>query len=192
MKTYDFFAYLNRMKYIERWSLMRSTVKENIMEHSEQVAQLAHALATINNVVFGGTVDVGAVVIGAVYHESSEVITGDLPTPIKYYNSDINHAYKNLEAVATKKLLAMIPEELEPSFSRIFEEKDLQVKKFVKAADKLAAYIKCIEETSLGNKDFEKAKNAAYKELLSYDMPEIDYFFKHFIDGFEKTLDDIT
>lgn len=190
-KQYNFFAYLNRMKYIERWSLMRSTVKENIMEHSEQVAQFAHILALIHNKVFSGNVDVGEIVIRAVYHEASEVITGDLPTPIKYFNADINSAYKNLEEIANKKLVSMLPDVFQDYFDDILITRDKKIDKFVKAADKLAAYIKCIEELKCGNSEFKQAKEAIYKQLMEYAMPEVEYFIDKFIAGFEKTLDEL-
>lgn len=191
MKNYNFFAYLNRMKYIERWSLMRSITKENIMEHSEQVAQLAHILALINIKIFGGNIDIGEVVINAVYHEASEVITGDLPTPIKYYNLEINGAYKNLEAIANKKLLKMLPDEFQSTFEDILSDNDTEIHKFVKAADKLAAYIKCIEEVKCGNSEFLKAKKTIYNDLTNLNMPEVSYFLDTFIQGFEKTLDEL-
>ncbi|MDD4316819.1 MAG: 5'-deoxynucleotidase [Clostridia bacterium] len=191
MKKHYFFAYLNRMKYIERWSLMRSTTRENIMEHSEQVAQLAHILAVINNKIFKGAANIGEIVISAVYHEASEVITGDLPTPIKYYNADINSAYKNLEDIANKKLVGMLPEDFRHTFEEILISPSDETKRFVKAADKLAAYIKCIEEVKIGNSEFIKAKATIYKELIAYNMPEIEYFLQTFIEGFEKTLDEL-
>jgi 5'-deoxynucleotidase len=191
MKKFNFFAYLNRMKYIERWSLMRSNMKENIMEHSAQVAQLAHILAEINNKIFNGKANINEIVIAALYHEASEVITGDLPAPIKYFNADINSAYKNLEDIANKKLLGMLPDEFCDGFEKILISPSAETKRFVKAADKLAAYIKCIEEIKSGNSEFIKAKSTIYKELQSLNIPEIDYFFENFIDGFEKTLDEL-
>ncbi len=170
---------------------MRSTIRENIMEHSEQVAQFAHILALIHNKVYGGNIDVGDVVIRAVYHEASEVITGDLPTPIKYFNADINNAYKNLENIANKKLVAMLPETFQEYFDNILITKDETIDKFVKAADKLAAYIKCIEELKCGNTEFKMARNSLFKQLKEYNMPEIEYFLENFIAGFEKTLDEL-
>ena len=186
MKNYNFFAYLNRMKYIERWSLMRSAMKENIMEHSEQVAQLAHMLAVIHNTIYGGNVNVGDAVIYAVYHEASEVITGDLPTPIKYFNADINSAYKNLEEIANKKLIKMLPEVFQAQFEKILITPGPFVEKIVKAADKLAAYIKCIEEIKFGNSEFVKAKKTIFEDLKQMDMLEIDYFLEHFIQGLKR------
>ena len=152
MAKSNFFAYLNRMKYIERWSLMHSTVKENVMEHSEQVAQIAHALATINNVVFGGDVNADKCVSLAVFHEASEVITGDLPTPIKYYNNEIKVAYKGLEGVANEKLLTMLPEEMRDRYRAVISpDVTSEEYRMVKAADRLAAYIKCVEEKLISN-----------------------------------------
>lgn len=170
---------------------MRSTTRENIMEHSEQVAQLAHILALINNKIFAGTINVGEVVIKAVYHEASEVITGDLPTPIKYFNPEINSAYKNLENIANKKLIQMLPPEFHSTFEEILSEDDIEIHKFIKAADKLAAYIKCIEEVKSGNSEFIKAKNTIFNDLQNLNMPEVFYFLDYFIQGFEKTLDEL-
>lgn len=189
---YNFFAYLGRMKYIERWSLMHSTVKENIMEHSEQVAQIAHLLAIVNNKIFGGNVDVGKCVILSVFHETSEVITGDLPTPIKYYNNEIKVAYKALESVAEDKLLTMLPEELRDEYrNAIAPDKNSTEYKLVKAADKLSAYVKCLEELKAGNKEFVKAEKTIRKELEGSALPEVKYFMDNFISGYKKTLDEL-
>ena len=190
--SYNFFAYLNRMKYIERWSLMHSTKKENIMEHSEQVAQLAHALAYVSNKIYGNNVDVNACVTLAVFHESSEVITGDLPTPIKYYNNEIKVAYKELEKVADNKLLSMLPQEMRDDYKKILEpDKNSYEYKLVKAADRLAAYVKCLEEIKSGNKEFSKAEKSIKKELENSPLPEIKYFMDNFIKGFSLTLDEL-
>ncbi|MBR6751600.1 MAG: 5'-deoxynucleotidase [Clostridia bacterium] len=190
--SYNFFAYLNRMKYIERWSLMHSTKKENIMEHSEQVAQLAHALAYVSNKIYGNNVDVNACVTLAVFHESSEVITGDLPTPIKYYNNEIKVAYKELEKVADDKLLSMLPQEMRDDYKKILEpDKNSYEYKLVKAADRLAAYVKCLEEIKSGNKEFSKAEKSIKKELENSPLPEIKYFMDNFIKGFSLTLDEL-
>ncbi|MEG2159339.1 MAG: 5'-deoxynucleotidase, partial [Clostridia bacterium] len=134
---YKFFAYLNRMKYINRWSLMHSTVNENIMEHSQHVAVVAHALATISNLYFGGNLDANAITVKALFHETSEVITGDLPTPIKYYNREINSAYKDLERRANCQLVAMLPQEMQSTYSDIVSDTDSVEHRFVKYADKL-------------------------------------------------------
>ena len=183
---------MNRMKYIERWSLMRSTVRENIMEHSEQVAQIAHALALINNKVFNGNLDANLMCAIAIYHEASEVITGDLPTPIKYNNKFIKDAYKDLEALANKKLIAMLPDILQDEYKKLIEiDNNSPEYAYLKAADKLCAYIKCIEELKAGNSEFNKAKIAIKSDIEKIDLPEVKYFMDNFIQGFEKTLDEL-
>lgn len=189
---YNFFAFLNRMKYIKRWSLMRSVAEENIMEHSQQVAVTAHALAVIKNKLFGGNVDESKAVMYALYHESAEVITGDLPTPIKYFNTEIQHAYKDLESIAADKLLKMLPKELEEEYFEVIKPDTLSYEyKIVKAADKLSAYIKCIEELKAGNQEFKKAKESIEKEIKSKNMQEVNYFFDNFIQSFYLTLDEL-
>ena len=164
---YDFFAYINRMKYIKRWSLMRSVREENIMEHSQQVAVIAHALALIKNKNFGGSVDVSKVVLLAQYHEVGEVITGDLPTPIKYFNPEIKSAYKDLEKVACKRLIDMLPENLKEEYASYIEPDETSEEyKIVKCADRLAAYLKCLEEINAGNSEFKKAKTSDRKSVV--------------------------
>ena len=143
MKSH-FFAYISRMRFIQRWALMRNTAPENVQEHSHQVAVLAHALAVIRNEKFGGAVDPGQVAVAALYHDASEILTGDMPTPIKYDNPAIQHAYKEVEAVAEKKLLHMLPQELQSVYAPILTPTDPDVERLVKAADKLSAYIKCV------------------------------------------------
>ena len=188
----NFFSFMGRMKYIERWSLMRNTIKENIMEHSEQVATIAHALAIISNKIFNGNVNADRVAVIGMYHEASEVITGDLPTPIKYYNPIIKDAYKALEQIATEKLINMIPPELQSEYSQIIEPDTTTIEyKLMKAADKLSAYIKCIEELKSGNKEFVKAEVSIRKELEKSPLPEVKYFMDNFIDAFKKTLDEL-
>ncbi len=190
--AYNFYAYLSRMRYIERWSMMHSSVKENIMEHSEQVAQIAHALALISNKFFGGNVNADRCVSLAVFHECSEVITGDLPTPIKYYNNDIKVAYKNIEAVANTKLLTMLPEEFKEEYRALIEpDQNTMEYRLSKAADKLSAYLKCVEELKVGNKEFQKAEKSIRKELEKTGLKEVEYFLKHFVEGFTKTLDEL-
>lgn len=189
---YNFYAYMDRMKYIKRWQLMRSVREENIMEHSQSVAVLAHALAVIHNKIFGGNVDVSKTVLYALYHETSEVMTGDLPTPIKYFNRGIQGEYKQLERKACEKMLTMLPEELSGELSPyVLSDEDSAEYKLVKAADKLAAYIKCLEELRSGNAEFVKAKKSIESELKNRAMPEIDYFFEHFIEGYSLTLDEL-
>jgi len=189
---YKFFAFLNRMKYIKRWSLMRSVREENIMEHSQQVAVLAHALALINNKIYGGDIDVSTVVLLAQYHEVGEVITGDLPTPIKYFNPEIKSAYKNLEDKACERMLGMLPEELKEEYVKfVMPDKESKEARLVKSADRLSAYLKCVEELKAGNSEFKKAKQSIYKDLCELKSKEVDYFMKHFAPAYELTLDDL-
>lgn len=189
---YDFFAYLSRMKYIKRWALMRSINEENIMEHSLQVTEIAHAIALIKNEMFGGSVDPYKVMCLAVYHETSEVITGDLPTPIKYFNAQINSAYKDLEDLAAEKLIEKLPEDLKPLYREfILADKDTEEYKIMKAADRISAYIKCVEEVKSGNKEFVKAKESIGKDIKSINDEAVKYFIKNILPSFEKTLDEL-
>ncbi len=189
---HDFYAYLDRMKYIKRWQLMRCVREENIMEHSQEVTMLAHALVSIHNEVFGGRADVAKTVLYALYHETSEVMTGDLPTPIKYYNQNIHGAYKELEKHACEKMVTMLPAELQGSIAPyILADEECLEYKFVKAADRFSAYIKCLEELRSGNKEFAKAKKNIEADLRSRNMPEVDYFFEYFISSFELSLDEL-
>lgn len=189
---HDFYAYMDRMKYIKRWQLMRSVREENIMEHSQAVTLFAHALAVIHNDVFGGSADVLKTVLYATYHETSEVMTGDLPTPIKYYNQGIQGAYKALEKSACEKIVATLPEEMQGSIAPFVLADENSVEyKLVKAADRLAAYVKCLEELRSGNSEFSKAKKSIEEDLHSRNMPEIEYFFEHFVPSFSLTLDEL-
>ena len=189
---YDFYAYMDRMKYIKRWQLMRSTRKENIMEHSQSVAVLAHALVTIHNDVYGGNADVLKTVLYAMYHEVSEVMTGDLPTPIKYYNRSIRGAYKELEKSACEKIVATLPDEMKGGIEPyVLADEDCVEYHLVKAADRLAAYIKCLEELRSGNGEFAKAKKSIEDDLHSKNMPKVEYFFERFIPSLNLTLDDL-
>lgn len=189
---YEFYAYLDRMKFIRRWQLMRSTREENIMEHSQSVAVLAHALVTVHNEVFGGHADVLKTVLYAMYHEISEVMTGDLPTPIKYYNRSISGAYKELEKSACEKMAGMLPEPLKEGISPyLLADESCTEYRLVKAADKLSAYIKCLEELRSGNSEFSRAKHTIEEELHARNMPEVEYFFEHFIPAFSLTLDEL-
>ncbi len=191
-KMFKFFAFLNRMKYIKRWSLMRSVREENIMEHSQQVAVIAHALALINNKVFGGSIDVNKVVLLAQYHEVGEVITGDLPTPIKYFNPEIKSAYKDLEKKASKKLLNMLPESLKAEYEEyILPNEQTEEYKLVKCADRLSAYLKCVEEVKSGNSEFKKAKASILNDLKGLKSKEVDYYLKEFAPAYELTLDEL-
>ena len=190
MKSH-FFAYISRMRFIQRWALMRNTAPENVQEHSHQAAALAHALAVIRNEKFGGHVDAGAVAAAALYHDASEILTGDMPTPIKYDNPDIQSAYKDVEAVAEKKLLSMLPPDLRGDFEEAVTIPNPKIRAIVKAADKLSAYLKCVEELKAGNTEFKKAKEQTYAALCQNQIPALKYFMDHFLDGFELTLDEL-
>ncbi|MCF2661883.1 5'-deoxynucleotidase [Pseudoflavonifractor phocaeensis] len=189
--AYNFFPMIARMKYINRWGLMRNTQAENIQEHSHMVAVLAHALAVIQNRYYGGQVDPGAVAVAALYHDASEILTGDMPTPIKYDNPDIQNAYKAVESVAEQKLLSMLPEDLRADYDEIITIPDPEVHALVKAADKLSAYLKCVEELKAGNAEFKKAKEQTYAALCQNPIPALKYFMDHFLEGFELTLDEL-
>lgn len=191
MKSH-FFAYISRMRFIQRWALMRNTAPENVQEHSHQVAVLAHALAVIRNEKFGGRLDPGAVAVAALYHDASEILTGDMPTPIKYDNPAIRNAYKDVEAVAEGKLLHMLPPELQGVYGPILTQSDPEVRQVVKAADKLSAYLKCLEELKAGNTEFRKAKEQTYAALLQNPLPALRCFMEEFLPGFELTLDELS
>lgn len=186
-----FFAYISRMRFIQRWALMRNTAPENVQEHSHQVAVLAHALALIRNEKFGGQVDPGLVAAAALYHDASEILTGDMPTPIKYDNPAIRTAYKDVEAVAEGKLLRMLPPELQDAYAPVLTEMDPEVERLVKAADKLSAHIKCLEELKAGNAEFREAAAQTRKALEAFDLPEVRYFMDTFLPSFSLTLDEL-
>ena len=189
---YHFFGYMARMKNIRRWGLMRNTRDENIQEHSLQAAMIAHALAVIKNERFDGSVDAEHVMALAIYHEAGEVITGDLATPIKYFNPEIKNAYKQIERVAEDKLLDMLPEVLRGVYAPLVKQRDDdEAHAIVKAADKICAYLKCVEELSAGNSEFAKAKKTLKKAIDDIKRPEVDYFMKTFVPSFELTLDEL-
>ena len=190
MKSH-FFAYISRMRFIQRWALMRNTAPENVQEHSHQAAVLAHALAVIRNERFGGHLDPGAVAAAALYHDASEILTGDMPTPIKYHDPAIRAAYKDVEAVASRKLLDLLPPELQNAYRPILLEEDGEIRQVVKAADKLSAYIKCVEELKAGNNEFRDAAAQTRRALESYDLSEVRYFLETFMDSFSLTLDEL-
>jgi len=181
------------MKYITRWGLMRNTQPENIQEHSLQVAIIAHALAVIKNKFFNGDTNPERIAVLGVFHDCNEIITGDLPTPIKYHNPYISSAYKEIETVSKNKLLSMLPEELISTYASILfhDEKDAEGWKLVKAADRISAYIKCIEEEKAGNKEFRKASESIYKSIMELDLPEVNYFMEKFMPSFSLTLDEL-
>lgn len=188
----SFFAFLSRMKLISRWGLMRNTVSENVCEHSAEVAMIANALAIIDRKFYGGTTDPDRVGMLALYHESAEVLTGDLPTPIKYYNMEINAAYKDIERAAESRILASLPPELTDEFAALVSpDRQSAAYKLVKYADKLAAYIKCIEELKAANGEFKSAHDTIAAELKNCDCPAVRYFMDNFIDAYYLTLDEL-
>ena len=191
-----FFAYLARMKYITRWGLMRNTRTENIQEHSLQVAMIAHALAVIGNELYGEHNDIGRIVTVALYHDASEIITGDLPTPVKYFRQDILDSYKALEAHAERKLTGLLPEALRAAFAPSIESAHIEpdVARIVKAADSMSAYLKCLEEGFAGNQEFKKAERYLLTKLeeMQKTLPAVRYFCTHFVAGFALTLDDLS
>ena len=187
----SFFAMLSRMKYINRWGLMNNTKYENISEHSLQVAMLSHILVTIANKRLGESLDADRAAVIGIYHDASEIITGDMPTPIKYYNADIKSAYKEIEHIAEQRLLSMLPEDLREEYVGIVSPTDQTLLAHVKAADKLSALIKCIEEVRMGNLEFNDAKNAIEKSLNSMRLPALDIFMEEFLPSFYKTLDEL-
>ncbi len=188
---YHFFALISRMRYINRWGLMRNTFQENIQEHSHMVAVLAHALAVIRRDIYGGEIDPGEVTIAALYHDAPEILTGDLPTPVKYFNPSICNAYKQVEGVAADQLLSMLPEKLRPVYEPYVTEASGEIRDLVKAADKLSAYLKCVEELKAGNTEFKQAGDQTLASLKSSPLPEVAYFIEHFLPSFQLTLDEL-
>ena len=189
--SHSFFAYIARMRYIGRWGLMRNTVQENIQEHSHMVAVLAHALGIIRRDIFNKPCNPDKCAAAALYHDCSEILTGDLPTPIKYHSEEIMSAYKQVEQIANDKLLNTLPKELRKAFAPYMREDDEEIKDIVKAADKLSAYIKCIEERKAGNNEFLSAEKQTRAKLEECELPELKYFLEKFIPAFELTLDEL-
>ena len=188
----NFFAYVSRMRYINRWSLMRNSESENIQEHSHMVAVIAHALGVIRRDLFHKDCDPDAAAVVALYHDCSEILTGDLPTPIKYHSREISKAYKEMEELSCEKILSTLPEELQGSFRPVFNgEISDKYRDLVKAADKLSAYIKCIEERRAGNDEFISAEKQTRAILDESPLPEVKYFLEHFIPAFELNLDQL-
>lgn len=190
----SFFAMVNRMKYIDRWALMNNSTKENIAEHSHSVAVIAHALALIGNKKFDKNYDAQRVAVLALYHDTTEVITGDMPTPVKYYNDDIKNVYKDIERIAGDRLLSMLPEDFREDYKPFFEhnEEDKELWILVKAADKISALVKCIEEDRMGNREFERALEAQRKIIDNIDLDEVKYFRDNFLPSYYLTLDEHT
>ena len=190
--AHHFFALISRMRYIGRWGLMRNTFEENIQEHSHMVAVLAHALAVIRRDVFGGDIDPGQAAVLALYHDAPEILTGDLPTPVKYYNPEIRDAYREVETVSARRLLSMLPDALRPAYEPLLlEDPESGYHAVVKAADKLSAYIKCVEELKAGNSEFRQAAEQTRQALEASPLPEVGYFLEQFMPGFELTLDEL-
>ncbi len=189
----SFFALCSRMKYINRWGLMRNAREENIAEHSLEVAIITHLLCEMRNRRFGGNIDVSKAVLTALYHDVPEIITGDLPTPVKYYDPGIRDAYKRVEQAAAKKLMDGIPEDLRDGYRPLIEEEpEQEIGIIVKAADKLSALIKCLEERHSGSKDFEEAEKATLKSIKSMRLPEADAFLEEILPEYCLTLDELT
>ena len=188
----ELYALMGRMRYITRWGLMRNTFSENIQEHSHQVAVLAHALALIRRDVLGlPGPDPDKCAVAALYHDASEILTGDLPTPIKYYNPDIKAAYKQVERIAGERLLEMLPEQLRASYAPLVLEDDATVEPIVKAADKLSAYIKCVEEQKAGNTEFDSAAQTVLQAMKEKNLPELNWFLENCLEAFALNLDQL-
>ena len=189
-----FFAVISRMKYINRWGLMRNTRYETLSEHSFEVAVTAHAIATIKNDVFGGQVNADRAAVLALYHDAPEILTGDMPTPVKYYNEKTKKAYDEVERTSVNRLLDMLPEELKSSYETVLvkTEEDAYLWRIVKAADTINALIKCIEEEKSGNREFAGAKKGIEKKVRAIDLPEVKYYVEHFLPSFALTLDEHT
>lgn len=192
MKSH-FYAYISKLRWLQRWGLKRNTVNENVMEHSWEVATIAHALALIKNRFFSGMLDVNAVVVAALYHDCGEVITGDLPSPIKYHTPEITQAYKAIERQAEQELLNLLPDELQADYRDVLIEDQIaeEHRTIIKAADTIAAYIKCRTEVKAGNQEFSKAEEAVKARLEGLNMPEVTYFMDTFIDSYSLTLDEL-
>lgn len=193
-KRHHFFAMFSRMKYISRWALMRNTHTENISEHSLEVAGVAHALAVIHNKRFGGNVNAERAAVLGVYHDTPEIITGDMPTPVKYYSAQVHEAYSQVEDTACQALVEMLPEDLREEYASFFikQDEDRQLWKFVKAADKICALTKCIEEAKAGNTEFEQAAISTKKVIDEMSMPEAKCFMDDFLESYGLTLDEMT
>lgn len=188
----EFYALMGRMRYITRWGLMRNTFSENISEHSHMTAVLAHALALIRRDILGlPTPEPDRCAVAALYHDASEILTGDLPTPIKYYNPDIKDAYKQVERIAGNRLLDMLPPELRASYEHLVLEDEEDVLPFVKAADKLSAHIKCLEEQKAGNTEFDSAARQTWEAMKAMDRPELNWFLEHCLPAFCLNLDQL-
>ncbi len=192
-KTYSFGAMMSRMKYIDRWALMRNSTKENISEHSLEVAMIAHLLTVIGKVRFGKNLDADRAALIGIYHDSTEIITGDMPTPIKYYSDEMRETFKEIEDLAAIQLLAMLPDDIREEYEELFfaQEKDAYLWKLVKAADKISALIKCVEEEKTGNTEFVDAKKMTRKSIDAMELEEVEVFFEEFFPAYKMTLDEL-
>ncbi|MBE6806281.1 MAG: 5'-deoxynucleotidase [Clostridia bacterium] len=188
--SYHFYAMLSRMKNIYRWGLMRNTKQESLSEHTLETAFVAHALSLIHNNRFGGNVDADRMAVLALFHDTSEIITGDMPTPIKYYNPEIKKVYKEIEKVAEDKLLSMLPDYLSDDLAKVYSDIDDTARLIIKAADKISAYIKCIEELKMGNQEFLTAKASTEEAIKALNFPAADVFLEDFIPSFMLSLDE--
>ena len=193
MKESRFYAYLSRMKHIFRWSLMKNSQPESLSVHTLDTAVIAHALGLLRNRRFGGHCDVEKLVLLAIYHDCSEILTGDMPTPIKYYNPEIKNAYKEVEAVANRKLVDMLPEDLRDDYRPLLEHEgtDPELLKLLKAADKISALVKCVEEENSGNREFSKAKQSILTSIQAMKLPEADTFVEEFLPSYGLTIDEL-
>jgi 5'-deoxynucleotidase len=191
--AFHFFSYLSKLRWIHRWGLKRNAIPENVMEHSFEVAAIAHALAVIRNKKYDGNIDPGEVAIAAIFHDASEVLTGDLPSPIKYHNEKIRDAYKAVEYTAEKEMLSTLPEELQDVYAPylLSDQQDPEIKTIIKAADLLASYSKCKAEVRAGNPEFAQAVHDIQDRLNQFEMPEVDYYRKHFLPSYDLTLDEL-
>jgi 5'-deoxynucleotidase len=188
-----FFAYISKLRWIARWGLKRNTIQENVMEHSWEVATLAHALALIRNRYFEGDVDANAIATAALYHDCSEVITGDLPSPVKYHSPAIQQAYHSIERAAERELVTLLPDALQQDFATVMVEDNLPLahRQIIKAADTIAAFLKCQAELTAGNREFEKAAADIKRRLAAYQLPEVDFFMNTFAPSYQLTLDEL-
>ena len=193
MKESRFYAYLSRMKHIFRWSLMKNSQPESLSVHTLDTAVIAHALGLLRNRRFGGQCDVDQLVLLAIYHDCSEILTGDMPTPIKYYNPEIKNAYKQVETVANNKLVAMLPDDLKDDYRPLLthENVDSELLRLLKAADKISALVKCVEEENSGNREFSKARQSILDSICAMNLPEADTFVKEFLPSYGLTIDEL-
>lgn len=194
VENYAFFAMMARLRNINRWALMRNSTEENLAEHSLDVAMIAHALALIARDRFGKTVDPEKCALMGMYHDVSEILTGDMPTPVKYFNQDITHIYHEIEDRAAEHLLNMLPEDLQIEYQDLLlpDEESAVEKKLVKAADKISAYIKCINERLAGNREFASAETSTLEAIHAMDLPEVEVFLEYFLPAYEMTLDEVS